>query len=172
MGTATATGVGGSTLPPDTALVDKVAAAVTQCARRCSLCSSANRSLSTLARSLLGGGDDCSAASIEAILASSRWQRSLVGGTVVDVDVLGVDVLDELEVLDVEDVVLLVLEVVEDNVVVVVEAAVVVVVAAVSVNVFESLFPAVASIAVIVSGPGVVEAVRCVNAPPVSLVVT
>jgi len=68
MGTATVTGVGGRTL------ADKVATAVMQCACRCFLCSSANRSLSAVVRNLLGGGDDCSAASIDAILAASRWQ--------------------------------------------------------------------------------------------------
>jgi len=61
MGTATATGVGARTV-------------VMQCACRCFLCSSANRSLSVVVRNLLGGGDDCSAASIDAILSASRWQ--------------------------------------------------------------------------------------------------
>lgn len=167
IGTATATGVGGRTV------VDKIVARVSQCAARCSLRSSPKRCLSTVARSLLGGGDDCSAASIDEILSPSRWQRLFVGVTVVEVEVLDVDVV-VLEMLDVEVVVLLMLDVVDDGVVVVVvEVAIVVVVGGVvSVSVFESLLPAVASVAVIVSGPGVVEAFRCVNATPLLLVVT
>ena len=124
---------------------------------------------------MLGGGDDCSAASIEATAASSRWQRSVAGVTVVEVEVLDVDVvlLDVVEELDVEVLRGLVLDVVVGRVVVVVDDVVVVVgVGAISVNVFESVFPAVASVAVIVSGPGVVDAMTCVNATPLLLVVT
>ena len=88
---------------------------------------------------------------------------------VLDVDVAVLEVLDELEVVVLRGLV----EVVDDGVVVVVVEVAVVVVdeGTVSVSVFESLFPAVASVAVIVSGPGVVEALMCVDAMPKLLVV-
>ena len=86
-----------------------------------------------------------------------------------DVEVAVLEVVDELEVVDLGGRV----DVVDGGIVVVVVEVLVEVevVGVVSFSVFESLFPPVASVAVIVSGPGVVDALMCVNAMPKLLVV-